>query len=122
MSMFIPNTGLPPNNNNNSVYGFYGSDVSLSLGNLNPSYGSIVIDTNNIDPSINEGVFAYNNNKPVASRLTDSLAGLSNNILKNMNNPIAAPDSYPREELFGKQDTFQYVYNNNPRKDKIGVF
>ena len=41
MSMFIPNTGLPHNNNNNSVYGFYWSDVSLSFGNLNPSYGSI---------------------------------------------------------------------------------
>jgi hypothetical protein len=39
-----------------------------------------------------------------------------------MSNPTTQPDYYPGQELFGEPDNFQYIYKNNPRKDKIGVF
>jgi hypothetical protein len=127
MSIFVPDSESPVNSNNNVSYGYYGESspdntISLRLGSFNPNYGSVVIDGNNTDPSITGLVFSYDNNQPVASRITNNLTDSPNKLLTNMSNPTTAPDSYPREELFGKQDTFQYVYNNNPRKDKIGVF
>lgn len=127
MSIFIPDSGSPPNNNNNSSYGYYGylsgnEPNYLKLGSYNLYYGSIVVDGNDTDPAVSGSVFNYNNNKPVAGRGSDTVAGLSNKFLTNMSNPTAPADDYPREELFGQEDTFQYIYNNNPRKDKIGVF
>jgi len=127
MSIFVPNSGEPSNVNTRS-YGYYGkgatpnSTVSLPLGSLNPNYGSVVVDGDSTDPAVSGGFFAYNNNKPVSSRSTDSLGGITNKYLTNMSNPTAQPDYYPGQELFGEPDTFQYIYNNNPNKDKIGVF
>ena len=127
MSIFIPDSDSPPNNNNTSSYGYYGSSspintISLPLGSLNPNYGSVVVDGVDTDPAVSGSVFSYNNNKPVAGRSSDTIAGLSDKFLTNMSNPTQPSDSYPGEELFGEEDTFQYIYNNNPRKDKIGVF
>lgn len=127
MSIFIPDSGSPPNNNNNSSYGYYGSSsanstISLPLGSLNPNYGSVVVDGVDTDPAVSGSIFSYNNNKPVAGRSSDTVAGLSNKFLTNMSNPTDPVNDYPGEELFGQEDTLQYIYNNNPRKDKIGAF
>lgn len=127
MSIFIPDSGLLPNNNNNSSYSYYGPSasnraVSLRLGSYNPYYGSVVVDGVDTDPAVSGSVFGYNNNKSVAGRSSNTVAGLSNKWISNVSNPTSPSDSYPAEELFGQEDTFQYIYNNNPRKDKIGVF
>ena len=47
------------------------------LGLKSTATGSIVVDGDNTDPSLNGGVFAYNNSRPVAKRVTSSLATVS---------------------------------------------
>lgn len=44
-------------------------------------YGSVVVDGTDTDKSVNAGVFAYSDRKPVAKRLSDSLATVSNKTL-----------------------------------------
>lgn len=44
-------------------------------------FGSTVIDNNDADKALNAGVFAYDNEKPIAKRLTTSLSTVSNDYL-----------------------------------------
>lgn len=46
-------------------------------------YNSIVVDGIDTDPSLSGGVFAYNDNKPVAKRVTTALATVSNKVLRS---------------------------------------
>lgn len=114
---------------NNHYYGYYGKNPnsliteSLSLGSQNFSYGSKVIDSDTTDKSLPSGQFAFNNPRPICSRQTDTLSGsVNNNILSHMSNPTQPSDEYPHQDLFGPEYTLQYIYSNNPKKDKIGVF
>lgn len=46
-------------------------------------YASVVVDGVDTDPSLAGGVFAYNDQKPVAKRITTSLATVSNKVLRS---------------------------------------
>lgn len=110
--------------NINANYGYYGSEdsSSLPLGSLNPNYGSKVIDGPETDKALSSGVFSYNNDKSVIARQTSAISTINNNVLKNMGNPSPSPKTYPGQEIFGKEYSYQYIYSNNPNKDRIGVF
>jgi len=119
MSIFVPNN-QEPSNNIQKFYGYYGKNTSsslqsLSFGSLNPNYGSVPADTNDTDP-ITSGNFPQNNNRPVGPRMT------TNKALLNASNNTSEPDYYPGQENFGQESTFQYIYSDNPAKDRIGVF
>lgn len=126
MSIYVPNSGNPANFNNNSSYGYYGQDalnaVSLELGSKNPQYGSSPIDTSETDPAVSGNIFAYNNDRPIGGRQTFELTNVSNKFLSNMSNIDIGKKTYPDQNLFRSEQTRQYIYNNNPRKDRIGVF
>lgn len=104
-------------------YGYYGpSFKSLSLGSSLSVYGSKVIDGPETDKILPSGTFSHDNNKPIASRETDSIANLASNVLLNMGKPAPGQKTYPGQDIFGKEYTLQYIYSNNPNKDRIGVF
>ncbi len=46
-------------------------------------FGSTVVDGNDADKALSAGTFAYNNNDPIAKKVTGSLAGVSNTFLKS---------------------------------------
>lgn len=57
---------------------------SRSLGSNNLGvFGSTVVDNNSADKALSSGVFAYNNERPVAKRTTTSLSTVSNNVLRS---------------------------------------
>ena len=55
--------------------------VSSNLGLNTVATGSVVVDGDDTNKAVNLGVFAYNNQAPVAKRLTSSLATVSNSVL-----------------------------------------
>lgn len=66
--------------------------AGLNLGSSNNLYnsssgqnidriGSIVANTSEVDPALINGVFAFNNDRPVAKKITDSLANVDNDYL-----------------------------------------
>lgn len=72
------------NNNNGVGFGVrHTSDVlgSLDLGLAATRTGSVVVDGADTDEAVSAGVFAYNNDRPVAKRVTDSLSEVSNDFL-----------------------------------------
>jgi hypothetical protein len=103
-----------------NLYLFHGPMLSLDLGNKSSLYGSVVLDNNVSDPSLSSGIFAFNNNKPVASKVTSSLSTVENNFLLNMAN-ITVEEVYPRQDEFGDPVKLQFVYSG-PQKFKIGAF
>lgn len=44
-------------------------------------FGSTVLDNNDADKALYAGTFAYNNQKPVAKRITTAISGVSNSVL-----------------------------------------
>lgn len=83
---------VPPNRPTSGAGGNGGSatrigTTSTSLDNVNvtrtvdDAFGSTVIDGSTTDKSLSAGTFAYNNQSPIAKRVTDSLAGVANNAL-----------------------------------------
>lgn len=46
-------------------------------------FGSTVVDNNSADKALSAGVFAYDNESPVAKKVTTSLAGVSNTVLRS---------------------------------------
>jgi hypothetical protein len=84
MSIHNAINGLQINNNNGVGFGVSNtSDVlgSLGLGLAATRTGSVVVDGADTDEAVSAGTFAYNNDRPVAKRVTDSLSGVSNNFL-----------------------------------------
>ena len=127
MSIYVPNSGNPANFNNNISYGYYGTlggsqTISLPLGSKNTNYGSLVVDTSDTDPAVSGSIFAFNNNRPIGGRQTFELTNVPNKSLGNMSRINIGNKTYPGQNLFGREETRQYIYNNNPRKDRIGVF
>lgn len=49
-------------------------------------FGSTVLDNNTTDKALSAGVFAYNNNKPLARRVTTYISGVYNKVLSNAAN------------------------------------
>jgi hypothetical protein len=64
-----------------------GSTQVLSSVNLGYSdvgvFGSSVVDGNETDKVLNAGTFSYNNQKPVAKRVTKELSGVANTYLQS---------------------------------------
>jgi len=46
-------------------------------------FGSTVVDNNDADKAKSAGTFAFNNSKPIAKKVTTSLAGVSETVLKS---------------------------------------
>jgi hypothetical protein len=103
-----------------NLYLFHGPMFSLDLGNKSSLHGSVVLDNSVSDPALYSGIFAFNNNKPVASKVTSSLSTVENNFLLNMAN-ITVEEVYPRQDEFGDPVKLQFVYSG-PQKFKIGAF
>ena len=57
--------------------------LSTVASGLNTPTGSIVIDGDDTNKSLTSGTFAYNNNKPVAKRLTVALATVNKTFLQS---------------------------------------
>ncbi|NDB60333.1 hypothetical protein EB001_18040 [bacterium] len=53
------------------------------------AFGSTVVDGSYVDPANAAGTFAFNNSRPVAMKLTDSLATVSNDFLLSGANDMA---------------------------------
>jgi hypothetical protein len=64
-------------NNTNLMKG-----VSIDRKNLGV-FSSTVIDNDDTDPAISAGVFAYNNQNPIAKKITTELSTVANNVLKS---------------------------------------
>lgn len=75
-------------NNNHGVAKNVGSAASvLETSNLGGSnvgvFGSTPVDGDNADKALSGGTFAYNNESPVAKRVSTSLSGVSNTVLRS---------------------------------------
>jgi len=74
--------------NNGGVAKNIGSSANLltnsTLGRDNVGvFGSKVLDNSTADKAVSAGTFAYNNQSPVAKRLTTRLSGVSNTVLRS---------------------------------------
>lgn len=80
-------TATSTNNDNGSVLNGGSTTVlnSVDLGYSNVGvFGSYVVDGDNADKALDAGTFSYNNQKPVAKRITEELAGgVSNTFLQS---------------------------------------
>jgi hypothetical protein len=80
-------TATSTNNDNGSVLNGGSTTVlnSVDLGYSNVGvFGSSVVDGTDADKSIDAGTFSYNNQKPIAKRITEELAGgVSNTFLQS---------------------------------------
>jgi hypothetical protein len=57
---------------------------SVDLGYSNVGvFGSSVVDNNSADKALSAGTFAYNNQAPVAKRVTETLSGVANTVLRS---------------------------------------
>ena len=84
MSQIAAVNGVVGTRNNGGVAVNTGSSSILSsvkLGLLDAPVSSVVINGTDTDPALSGGVFAYNNQKPIAKRLTTTLATTSNSVL-----------------------------------------
>lgn len=54
---------------------------SVALGVASTRTGSVVIDDDHADKAVDAGSFAYNNQAPIARRLTKKLSGIDNAVL-----------------------------------------
>jgi hypothetical protein len=69
------NSGVAVNVGNSQVL------ASRALGATQAATGSVVVDGADTNKALNSGVFAYNDQRPVAKRLTTKLATVSNSTL-----------------------------------------
>ena len=69
------NSGVAINVGNSTVL------ASRALGAKGVVTGSVVVDGTDTNKAVSAGVFAYNNQRPVAKRLTTTLATVSNSML-----------------------------------------
>jgi hypothetical protein len=82
MSTTKSKNSLPvKNNGGSSINVSNGVLSSVGLGSSLTVYGSTVVDGTETDAALVGGVFAYNNKRPVAKRVTSTLAAVSNTSL-----------------------------------------
>lgn len=84
---------VPPNAKGSGAGGNGGSVAKASdsslLDGVQTSYyaagvfASTVLDNNHANKAISAGTFAYNNKKPVAKRVSTTISGVSNNVLRS---------------------------------------
>jgi hypothetical protein len=85
---------VPPNRPSSGAGGNGGSATrigssSTKLDNVNVTrtvddvFGSTVIDGDDTNKSLSSGTFAYNNQSPIAKKVTTSLAGVANDVLRS---------------------------------------
>jgi len=84
MSQITAVEGVSGTKNNSGVAVNVGNSkilASRKLGATQAATGSVVVDGDNTNKALNAGVFAYNDQRPVAKRLTTTLATVSNSTL-----------------------------------------
>jgi hypothetical protein len=84
-----PNVKSSGSNNNRGVVARGGSVASGKLTNVGVSrynstvFASTVVDNASADKALSSGTFSYQNNKPVAQRLTSTISGVANTTLRS---------------------------------------
>lgn len=84
---------------------------STVLNNLNTGvnnvgvFASTVVDGTEVDPAVSAGVFAFNNQRPVAMRLTTALATVSNSVLQSGANVPSQIRSINKRESYVSEGT-----------------
>lgn len=84
MSQITAVNGVSGTKNNSGVAVNVGNSkvlASRSLGATEAATGSVVVDGTDTNKALNAGTFAYNDQKPVAKRLTTKLATVNNSTL-----------------------------------------
>jgi hypothetical protein len=84
MSQIVAVNGVTGTKNNGGVAVNVGSSKLLSnrtLGATEAATGSVVVDGTDTNKALSAGTFAYNDQKPVAKRLSTTLATVSNTTL-----------------------------------------
>lgn len=88
-----PVTKISTKNNSGTISSFGGDSGTFSLNSpvteTVAAFGSTVVDSSTVDPADAAGVFAFNNKRPIAMKLTDSLATVSNDFLLSAANDMA---------------------------------
>jgi hypothetical protein len=81
-----PVTASSTNNDGGSVLNGGSTSIldSVSLGYADVGvFGSSVVDGDDTDKALSAGTFSYNNQKPVAKRVTEELSGVANTYLQS---------------------------------------
>jgi hypothetical protein len=88
-----PVTTVSTKNNSGTISSFGMDSGTFSLNSpvteTVAAFGSTVVDSSTVDPANAAGVFAFNNKRPIAMKLTDSLATVSNDFLLSAANDMA---------------------------------
>lgn len=78
-------SGNKARNNHGVAFGYTSINAgilsSVELGSESTRTGSVVVDGDSTDKAVLAGLFAYNNQSPIARRLTTKLAGVANSVL-----------------------------------------
>ena len=115
-------------NNNHGTASRVGSSSSV-LENREPSrsqreIGSVVVDGNDTDEALSASSIAYNNQSPIAMRLTSSISGQTNNALLGASNAPGQIRSINKRESY-KVSKIATAYRNgywNPYAGKFIVY
>lgn len=112
-------------NNNHGTANRIGS-VSTVLENREPNreqdaIGSVVVDGNDTDEAISASTIAYNNQSPIAMRLTSTISGQSNNVLQSASNAPGQLRSINKREAY-KVSKISTAYRNGYWDPYMGKF
>lgn len=96
-------SGTKARNNRGVAFGYNSQNTkiltSVELGSESTRTGSLVIDGDSSDKAVTGGSFAYNNQAPVARRLTKKLSGVSNTVLLKAADQPSLVDSVHKLEV-----------------------
>lgn len=112
--------------NNRGTANRVGTTNSTVLENLEPTrrqteVGSVVVDGNDTDEAISAGTIAYNNATPTAIRLTTTIAGQSNTVLRSGANAPGQLRSINKRESY-KVSKIATAYRNGYWDPYVGKF
>lgn len=113
-------------NNNHGTANRVGS-ASTVLENREPSRsqreigGSVVVDGNDTDEAISASTIAYNNQSPIAMRLTTTISGQSNTVLRSASNAPGQLRSINKRESY-KVAKIATAYRNGYWDPYVGKF
>lgn len=113
-------------NNNHGTANRIGS-TSTVLENREPTRsqadlnGSVVVDGNDTDEALAASTIAYNNQSPIAMRLTSTISGQSNNVLQSASNAPGQLRSINKRESY-KATKIATAYRNGYWDPYLGKF
>ena len=113
-------------NNNHGTANRVGSSSSV-LENREPSRsqrevgGSVVVDGNDTDEALSASSIAYNNQSPIAMRLTSRISGQTNTVLRSASNAPGQIRSINKRESY-KVSKIATAYRNGYWNPYVGKF